>query len=134
MASVVPHNLVFGGNLMKAFLMLVAAALTQLAQAQAPTAPGLEEKVFECIGEYTTGKKGPFREMVTVKGNTARIADIQMTLTGDNSPDYFNYLNGSNYQLTLFRNTGRFKYSTFLRKLLVVEGDCKKVERSKVFE
>lgn len=119
---------------MKALLFFVAAAMTQLVQAQAPVREGPEEKVFECIGEYTTGKKAPFREMVTVRGNTARIADVKMDLTPDNSSDYFNYLNGSTYQLTLFRKTGRFKYSTNIRKLQVAEGNCKKVEGSKVFE
>jgi hypothetical protein len=119
---------------MKALLLFVAAAMPQLVQAQGSLSEGPEEKVFECIGEYTAGKKAPFREMVIVRGNTARIADVKMELTPDNSPDYFNYLNGSTYQLTLFRKTGRFKYSTFIRKLQVAEGDCKKVERSKVFE
>jgi hypothetical protein len=122
---------------MKTLLLIAAAVMTQVAQAQAPASEAPEEKVFECIGDITTGKKAPFREMVVVTGSTARVTDVKMELTPDNSPDYFNYvanLGRNVYQLTLFRKTGRFKYSTFIRKLQVAEGDCKKVERSKVFE
>ena len=105
------------------------------------------EKVYECVGDLVPTKLGQrignkseaFREVVVVIGNTAVIGSIRMA-ESESTSDYFNYvaqLGEDVYQLVLFRKTGRFKYSYFIRngrKERLAEGDCKRTERSAVFE
>lgn len=117
----------------KLALFVTLVAIHAVAVADEPTGKAPEEKVFECTGEFTMGKKGPFRELVTVNGKTARIADRLMTESNQTTEDYFDY-EATGYQLTLFRKTGRFKYTMAVSGVKVAEGDCKRIERSKVFE
>jgi len=124
---------------MKMVPVLVVMAVAQAAVAADTPLKATDQRFFECVGEYTTGKKGTFREVVVVKGAIARVGDVEIPLKPDGNPDYFNYVvdlggSGRIYQLTLFRNTGHFKYSTFIRRLVVAEGNCTKAEPSKVFE